>query len=137
MRLALAHGSMPACGRWPQDLDIRWGVHKPSSWPTTPVRPQQHLSCSMLVSPAHVTSLFRCVNQSQHVPRYAALLACIQQMDMDELVMAIRRRSQGFTRGTSSYRGVTQHKSGGEAGTLLSLNPSPCCVLVKSCRMAF
>ena len=35
---------------------------------------------------------------------------------MDELVMAIRRRSQGFTRGTSSYRGVTQHKSGGEAG---------------------
>ena len=30
--------------------------------------------------------------------------------------MAIRRRSQGFTRGTSSYRGVTQHKSGGEAG---------------------
>ena len=58
--------------------------------------------------------------------RYAALLACIQQMDMDELVMAIRRRSQGFTRGTSSYRGVTQHKSGGDSGIFPSLpRPTP------------
>lgn len=47
-----------------------------------------------------------------YVCRYAALLGCIQNMGMDELVMAIRRRSQGFTRGSSSYRGVTQHKSG-------------------------
>ena len=31
---------------------------------------------------------------------------------MAELVMAIRRTSPGFTRGSSSFRGVTQHKSG-------------------------
>lgn len=28
---------------------------------------------------------------------------------MEELVMAVRRQSQGFSRGTSSYRGVTKH----------------------------
>jgi hypothetical protein len=31
---------------------------------------------------------------------------------MNELVMAIRRQSQGFTRGSSAFRGVTQHKTG-------------------------
>ena len=31
---------------------------------------------------------------------------------MSELVMAIRRQSQGFTRGSSAFRGVTQHKTG-------------------------
>ena len=31
-------------------------------------------------------------------------------MPLPELVMAIRRQSQGFTRGSSSFRGVTQHK---------------------------
>jgi hypothetical protein len=32
-------------------------------------------------------------------------------MTMEELVMAVRRQSQGFSRGTSSYRGVTKHPS--------------------------
>lgn len=33
-------------------------------------------------------------------------------MSLDELVMAVRRQSQGFARGTSTYRGVTHHPNG-------------------------
>lgn len=31
---------------------------------------------------------------------------------MQELIMAVRRQSQGFSRGSSTYRGVTAHPSG-------------------------
>ncbi|PSC75719.1 pathogenesis-related genes transcriptional activator [Micractinium conductrix] len=44
--------------------------------------------------------------------RYDELLASANRMGVEELVMAIRRQSQGFSRGTSSYRGVTRHPSG-------------------------
>ena len=44
--------------------------------------------------------------------KYEDLLNCIDRMTMEELVMAVRRQSQGFSRGTSSYRGVTLHPSG-------------------------
>ena len=44
--------------------------------------------------------------------RYTALLDRLDTVPMAELVMAIRRTSPGFTRGSSSFRGVTQHKSG-------------------------
>jgi hypothetical protein len=44
--------------------------------------------------------------------RYTALLDRLDSVPMAELVMAIRRTSPGFTRGSSSFRGVTQHKSG-------------------------
>lgn len=44
--------------------------------------------------------------------KYADLLGCIDRMTMEELVMAVRRQSQGFSRGTSSFRGVTHHPSG-------------------------
>lgn len=43
--------------------------------------------------------------------RYTALLDRLDSVPMNELVMAIRRTSPGFTRGSSSFRGVTQHKS--------------------------
>jgi hypothetical protein len=43
--------------------------------------------------------------------RYADLLACIDRMAVEELVMAVRRQSQGFSRGTSAFRGVTRHPS--------------------------
>ena len=43
--------------------------------------------------------------------KYEDLLDCIDRMTLDELIMAIRRQSQGFSRGTSSYRGVTKHPS--------------------------
>eukprot|EP00798_Chlamydomonas_sp_ICE-L_P008772 gene8772-33639_t len=33
-------------------------------------------------------------------------------ISLDELIMAVRRQSQGFSRGSSSYRGVTAHPSG-------------------------
>ncbi|KAK2077506.1 hypothetical protein QBZ16_004351 [Prototheca wickerhamii] len=46
------------------------------------------------------------------VSKYADLLGCINRMTMEELVMAVRRQSQGFSRGTSSFRGVTHHPSG-------------------------
>jgi hypothetical protein len=44
--------------------------------------------------------------------KYGDLLGCIDRMSMEELVMAVRRQSQGFSRGTSTYRGVTHHPSG-------------------------
>jgi hypothetical protein len=44
--------------------------------------------------------------------KYSDLLGCIDRMTMEELVMAVRRQSQGFSRGTSSFRGVTHHPSG-------------------------
>ena len=44
--------------------------------------------------------------------KYTDLLGCIDRMTMEELVMAVRRQSQGFSRGTSSFRGVTHHPSG-------------------------
>ena len=31
---------------------------------------------------------------------------------MSELVMAVRRQSQGFSRGSSAFRGVTHHPNG-------------------------
>ena len=46
--------------------------------------------------------------------RYTALLDRLDSVPMNELVMAIRRTSPGFTRGSSSFRGVTQHKSGAQ-----------------------
>jgi hypothetical protein len=33
-------------------------------------------------------------------------------ISLEELIMAVRRQSQGFSRGTSTYRGVTHHPSG-------------------------
>lgn len=44
--------------------------------------------------------------------KYRELLDCIDRMTLDELVMAVRRQSQGFSRGSSSYRGVTKHPTG-------------------------
>jgi len=46
------------------------------------------------------------------VARYAALTACMDSISLEELVMAVRRQSQGFSRGSSSFRGVTKHPSG-------------------------
>lgn len=46
------------------------------------------------------------------IEKYADLLVCIDRMSMEELVMAVRRQSQGFSRGTSTFRGVTHHPSG-------------------------
>lgn len=36
--------------------------------------------------------------------RYAALLPCMDTISLEELIMAVRRQSQGFSRGSSSYR---------------------------------
>ena len=33
-------------------------------------------------------------------------------LSLEELVMAVRRSSQGFSRGSSTYRGVTHHPNG-------------------------
>lgn len=44
--------------------------------------------------------------------KYRELLDCIDRMTLDELVMAVRRQSQGFSRGSSAYRGVTRHPTG-------------------------
>lgn len=46
------------------------------------------------------------------ISKYSDLLSCVDRMSMEELVMSVRRQSQGFSRGTSSYRGVTHHPSG-------------------------
>ncbi|KAK9846267.1 hypothetical protein WJX81_000414 [Elliptochloris bilobata] len=44
--------------------------------------------------------------------RYADLTACLDSISLEELIMAVRRQSQGFSRGTSTFRGVTHHPSG-------------------------
>ena len=52
--------------------------------------------------------------------RYSDLTECMDSISLEELIMAVRRQSQGFSRGTSAYRGVTHHPSGQS-----SLTPSP------------
>ena len=46
------------------------------------------------------------------VRRYADLTECMGAISLEELIMAVRRQSQGFSRGTSAFRGVTHHPSG-------------------------
>lgn len=41
--------------------------------------------------------------------RYANLIDFIDSLTLDELIMEVRRHSEGFARGTSGYRGVSQH----------------------------
>ena len=75
--------------------------------------------------------------------RYTALLDRLDTVPMAELVMAIRRTSPGFTRGSSSFRGVTQHKSGALPPPCTTLpctagsNRQPCssCRSLKVCAM--
>ncbi|CAK0786830.1 hypothetical protein CVIRNUC_010044 [Coccomyxa viridis] len=65
---------------------------------------------------AHDVAALKChglkAKTNFHISRYTALLDRLDTVPMAELVMAIRRTSPGFTRGSSSFRGVTQHKSG-------------------------
>eukprot|EP00775_Hariotina_reticulata_P005945 gene5945-6184_t len=44
--------------------------------------------------------------------RYSDLLSSLHGITLEELIMAVRRQSQGFSRGSSNYRGVTAHPSG-------------------------
>jgi len=41
--------------------------------------------------------------------RYSNLIEFIDSLTLDELIMEVRRHSEGFARGTSGYRGVSQH----------------------------
>mmetsp|Transcript_305 Transcript_305/g.953 ORF Transcript_305/g.953 Transcript_305/m.953 type:complete len:134 (+) Transcript_305:325-726(+) len=43
---------------------------------------------------------------------YREYLQLMAYMDLEELLMSIRRQSAGFSRGSSAYRGVTQHPTG-------------------------
>ena len=47
--------------------------------------------------------------------RYAAFLSTAGSWNLQELIMAVRRKSQSFSGGTSSYRGVTHHPTGAAA----------------------
>jgi hypothetical protein len=44
--------------------------------------------------------------------RYRELLDCIECISVEDIVRAVRRMSQGFSRGSSTYRGVTMHPTG-------------------------
>jgi hypothetical protein len=44
--------------------------------------------------------------------KYAELSSFMASVSLEELVMAIRRQSQGFARGSSGFRGVTHHPNG-------------------------
>ncbi|QDZ21216.1 AP2-like ethylene-responsive transcription factor [Chloropicon primus] len=46
------------------------------------------------------------------IQKYEELLKYIHTITLDELVMAVRRQSQGFARGSSKFRGVTRHPNG-------------------------
>ncbi|PNH11103.1 AP2-like ethylene-responsive transcription factor PLT1, partial [Tetrabaena socialis] len=54
----------------------------------------------------------RAVRTNFPLPRYLGLLAALEAVSLDELIMAVRRQSQGFSRGSSAFRGVTAHPSG-------------------------
>ena len=41
--------------------------------------------------------------------RYASLIGFIDSVSLDELIMEVRRHSEGFARSSSGYRGVTRH----------------------------
>ena len=65
-------------------------------------------------------SLLQKCNWVWVVRRYADLTACLDSITLEELIMAVRRQSQGFSRGTSAFRGVTRHPSGAPQRTLES-----------------
>jgi len=44
--------------------------------------------------------------------KYRELMRFMDAISLEELVMAVRRQSQGFARGSSGYRGVTHHPNG-------------------------
>jgi len=44
--------------------------------------------------------------------KYQDLAGYLHETTLEQLIMAVRRQSQGFARGTSGYRGVTLHPSG-------------------------
>jgi hypothetical protein len=52
------------------------------------------------------------VKTNFEVSKYTELLQYMSTISLEELVMAVRRQSQGFARGSSKYRGVTRHPNG-------------------------
>lgn len=44
--------------------------------------------------------------------KYRELMRFMDTISLEELVMAVRRQSQGFARGSSGFRGVTHHPNG-------------------------
>lgn len=46
------------------------------------------------------------------ISKYSELLSFMDSITLEELVMAVRRQSQGFARGSSRFRGVTRHPNG-------------------------
>lgn len=47
--------------------------------------------------------------------RYKDLMELVHSISLEELIMAVRRQSQGFSRGSSSFRGVTYHPTGAQS----------------------
>jgi AP2-like factor, euAP2 lineage len=56
--------------------------------------------------------------------RYRELEGCLDNASLEEVVTAVRRQSQGFSRGTSSFRGVSPHPSGAVPSRLVHLSDS-------------
>ena len=50
-------------------------------------------------------------------------MECMDSISLEELIMAVRRQSQGFSRGTSTFRGVTHHPSGMRTPLLIIRQP--------------
>ena len=46
------------------------------------------------------------------IDEYAGIIPYLESVTRDELVLLLRRRSKGFSRGSSKYIGVTKHKCG-------------------------
>ncbi|KAK3274119.1 hypothetical protein CYMTET_17684 [Cymbomonas tetramitiformis] len=46
------------------------------------------------------------------ISKYVDLMSFMESVSLQELVMAVRRQSQGFARGSSGFRGVTHHPNG-------------------------
>lgn len=63
---------------------------------------------------AHDVACLHCRGHSLNYPQsdYTHVIPLMHNVSFDELVALLRRRSRGFTRGRSNFRGVTRHKSG-------------------------
>ena len=54
-------------------------------------------------------------DKSEHVKlidEKSNMLMCIDKIRIEDLILALRRKSRGFQKGTSKYRGVTRHQKG-------------------------
>ena len=103
------HGNLPPAGRRTLLQALPLHLEASKSW-----SPKQQRCCTSLSTDATTRLL---TPHCRPKYRYTDLTGCMDSISLEELIMAVRRQSQGFSRGTSTYRGVTHHPSGENTAT--------------------